>query len=482
MTRAALGGLALVCLALVGWTAGLAGLAYLPFWIAAAAPGLTLGLRVFGRHAAGWVAGAAAGYATTCLVTWAVIAAGIASPFAFAAAWLVECAVLHAASRAIRAPAVALRPWTAQDTVALSAVLLLVPGPHGCAVQEPGRRGRRWPDVLSRLLHGRLRVAHGADLGARTVRDAAAQPVHGASRAELLLDVLPRAGRRHLRRACGGAERRGRAQGQRECTALLLLASIFLFAWTAGGSGLATALGVILVVLASSAEGFAAAWDLWTRGRPLGSTARHQRRCHHRVVVQRPRNRRRPPHDVLHAAARAVVHPRAARSACERLARRTRGDGVRSPRLGCSSVSPQRSTRSSAPPSPVIYGLAVVADAAVTRAPLRAIVSHWPAAIPPALAIVVGRGERDGRRRGAGAHGRVGGVCAQRAARDVVARAGAGAPARRSPDSSRIVGSRPAGTGRAASASRQRCSCSTSSCCRNARGWGSGRDRSCSRC
>ena len=144
MTPAALGALALVCLTLVGWTAGLSGLAYLPFWIAAAAPGLTLGLRVFGRHPAGWVAGAAAGYATTCLVTWAVIAAGIASPLAFTAAWLAECAVLHAASRAMRAPAVALRPWTPHDTVALSAVLLLVPALMGAPYKNLGRRGRRW--------------------------------------------------------------------------------------------------------------------------------------------------------------------------------------------------------------------------------------------------------------------------------------------------------------------------------------------------
>jgi uncharacterized membrane protein len=37
-----------------------------------------------------------------------------------------------------------------------------------------------------------------------------------------------------------------------------------------------------------------------------------------------------------------------------------------------------------------IYGLAVLADGAFTRAPLRAIASHWPAAVSPALAVAWG--------------------------------------------------------------------------------------------
>jgi hypothetical protein len=34
-----------------------------------------------------------------------------------------------------------------------------------------------------------------------------------------------------------------------------------------------------------------------------------------------------------------------------------------------------------------IYGIAVLADAVITRAPVRAVLSHWPAALPPALAV-----------------------------------------------------------------------------------------------
>jgi hypothetical protein len=378
-----------VCLTLVGWTAGLSGLAYLPFWIAAAAPGLTLGLRVFGRHAAGWVAGAAAGYAITCLVTWAVIAAGLASPIAFAAAWLLECAVLHAAARALRGPALALRPWTPQDTIALSVTLLLVPALMGApyrnlgAADANGRTYYRAYFTADFVWH----MALTSELGRFDMPPRNPYMAHRTLNYYWTYFLIPAAVTSDAPAAVQNVETALKVNA--ECTALLLVSSIFLFAWTAGGGGLATAIGVILVVLASSAEGFAAAWDLWSRGRPLAAlrdinvdaiTAWWYNGLRidgvHRTMFYTPQHGLSCTLGLLGLLGSASPGARAT----------TPGIIVSGVLLGlATTLNPFLGAAFSG-----IYGLAILADAAFTRAPLRAIVAHWPAAVPPALALAWG--------------------------------------------------------------------------------------------
>ena len=58
---------------------------YLLFWAAAAAPGVPLGLRLFGRQPLGWIAGLAIGYTASCIAFWGVLAGGAASGSVFAA-------------------------------------------------------------------------------------------------------------------------------------------------------------------------------------------------------------------------------------------------------------------------------------------------------------------------------------------------------------------------------------------------------------
>ena len=59
---------------------GAAGWAYLLIYAAACAPGIPVGIAIFGhRHAAGWITGALLGYGLTQLTLWAVIAGRMAS-------------------------------------------------------------------------------------------------------------------------------------------------------------------------------------------------------------------------------------------------------------------------------------------------------------------------------------------------------------------------------------------------------------------
>ena len=258
--------------ATVGWTAGVPGMLYLPCWIAASVlPGVPLGLRALADAAWAWATRALPRLRRDQprLVGGHRGARRHRARRSSSRGWP-AAVLLLALARAWRAPALAL---PAVDTRRHDRAL---PGAapraraDGYAVPQPRRCRRRRRTVLSRLLHGRLRVAHGADRGDDPVRDAAAQPVHGRPRAALLLDLLP--GARRDERASGpGAVRdvAGRAQGQRDRTAALLLASFYCFAATAVRRRTAAALGVALVVLASSAEGLAVVRDLWLRGRSL---------------------------------------------------------------------------------------------------------------------------------------------------------------------------------------------------------------------
>ena len=111
---------------LVAWVAGLDGVIYAPFWLLAALPGVPLGRALTGRHFFGWVAGLAAGYATTCLVVWALIASGLIGTGTLAAAWAIEAAALWLAARRIKSPWVTLPVWTLPQPPFIAAALLAI--------------------------------------------------------------------------------------------------------------------------------------------------------------------------------------------------------------------------------------------------------------------------------------------------------------------------------------------------------------------
>ena len=386
MTRLAILGSTVAVLALVGWTAGIAGLAYLPFWAAAALPGVLVGRRLFGSHPAGWVAGAAAGYALTCLVVWAVVAAGIASRTAFLLAWAVELAVAAALAGRLRGPVVSLRAWTPRDTVALSGVLLLVPAlmaaPYRSlgALDDQGHRTYRAYFTADFVWH----VALTSELARFDMPPRNPYMGHRDLHYYWTYFLVPAA----VTALTPAADVEAALKTNAIATAVLLLAAIFLAASTAGARPAATALGVALVVLASSAEGVAVAADLLARGRPLAAlrdvnvdavTAWWFNGLRidsiHRTMYYTPQ------HGLSCALGLLALVPAAAAGA-----RATYGSVLLSGvLLGlATTLNPFLGAVFSG-----IYGVSVLLDGFVTRAPLRAL-AQWPAAIPPALAVLWG--------------------------------------------------------------------------------------------
>jgi hypothetical protein len=104
----------------------LAFILYVIVLLLAAVPGLPAGWRLFGRrHPAGWIAGALLGYALTAVAIWAAIRAGVPSTAGFVVAWCVVSLAAWVFLGARGEPAFPFEPWTRQDTIALSLVLLL---------------------------------------------------------------------------------------------------------------------------------------------------------------------------------------------------------------------------------------------------------------------------------------------------------------------------------------------------------------------
>lgn len=234
----------------------------------ATAVGLPLGFALFGRrHAAGWVTGAITGYAITAFSLWSLVQAGAASAGTFAGAVAITGILSWLCLRG-RGPWVVLPPWRRRDTVALALVLLLVPllqwrpFTRIGEIDDAGARRYRAYFTADFLWH----VALTSELAKFTSPPRnpylARRPLHYywsyfvvpaaiVGTAPVLADVQS-----HLlvNAACAG---------------LLFVAAIFMTAWCVVPRAGPVAMAVACVVLAASAEGAYAMWDLWSRGRPL---------------------------------------------------------------------------------------------------------------------------------------------------------------------------------------------------------------------
>lgn len=361
---------------------------YLLFWVAAAAPGLPLGLRVFGNKPLGWVAGLAIGYTTSCLVGWAVLALGAPSGLAFAGAWVAECVALWAGARLWPWAPLA-HAWSRSDTQIFVAVVLLAPllmaAPYRNlgAADGSGTRYYRAYFTADFVWHTALTSELGRfDMPPRNPY-MAAEPLHYYWTYFLVPAVVTSAG------PANAVDVESALKINAFCTAAILMASIFLLAWSAGAGSVAAAIAVALVVLAASAEGLIAIWDLVARGAPLARlrdlnidaiTAWKYQGLRidgvHRTMLYTPQ------HGLSCALALLGLVPVAQA-------------GVRAPinhiaaaglLLGLSTtVNPFLGAAFS-----LIYGLFIVADAVRSRAPVTALLRHVWAAAPPVLAVLWG--------------------------------------------------------------------------------------------
>ena len=250
---------------------GPAGLLYLLIYLLAVAPGLPIGIALFGaRHAAAWICGALIGYGLTQLAIWAVIAARVPSPLAFVAAWLVVTVVSWGVTRGTSGrAAVPIHAWSAADTRALLLVLLVVPvlmGPPYRNIgraDETGTRYYRAYFTADFLWH----TALASELGKFSLPPRnpylAPRVMNYYWTYFLLPSAVASAGPPALHdvQAC--------LKTNAFLNALLMVGALFLLVRTSVSSAAAASLAVLLGILAASAEGLYEVVDLVSRGRPL---------------------------------------------------------------------------------------------------------------------------------------------------------------------------------------------------------------------
>jgi hypothetical protein len=233
---------------------------YASLYLAAIAPGVVFGRAVFGRgHPAGWVGGALVGYGTTQLALWLAIAAGVPSAWGFLGTWIVQAVLLVLAARAIHTAAVGLPSWTAGDTRALCLTLLLVPVlmlppyRHLGARDANGTRYYRAYFTADFVWH----TALAAELGKHSMPPRnpylSPKPIHYYWTYFLLPAVVAHDGPAPLR----DVQRSLKANAI--CSAALVIAALFLFVRTAVPAAWAAAAATMVGIVAASAEG---AWTL----------------------------------------------------------------------------------------------------------------------------------------------------------------------------------------------------------------------------
>lgn len=265
---------ALLLAAVVGalaWRwAGPGGLLYLLIYTATALPGLPLGFALFGRrHAAGWIAGTLCGYALTSLALWLPVEFGRADGTWASLAWGSLSAVTWWALRS-REPLVALPAWQRRDTLALILVAMVVP----VLVARPfSRIGER--DEAGHLRYRAYftadflwHVALTAELakGEDDPRNPylARRPLHYYWAYFVVPSTVARTTALLPSIAAG-------LKVNALCAGLVFASALFVFAWCAVPRAGTAAIGVLLAVLAASAEGLYAVLQTATRAQPLQS-------------------------------------------------------------------------------------------------------------------------------------------------------------------------------------------------------------------
>ena len=251
-------------------------LAYILLYLLATLPGWPLGRVLFGRHPAGWVFGALLGYGLTCFALWAVIELHVPSAAAFVLAWAIVSAATWSAfavafgggGRHDR-PLIALPAWSTPDARALVLLLLLVPAVFVFPYKNLGARdaeGNRfyrayftadfiWHMALTAELTKYSMPPVNPYVGDRTIQYYWTY--------FLVPAVISEEGVGGLR------EIENSLKVNALCSGVLFIASLVIATWAVSLSAVGTALAVVIAVVAASAEGLFAWWELVSQGRPL---------------------------------------------------------------------------------------------------------------------------------------------------------------------------------------------------------------------
>jgi len=386
----AIAGIPLAILAItIGWTSGVPGVLYLACWILVCVPGVPLGLRACGRSGMGLVTGLALGYVVTSLAWWAVVAAHVPSRAAFALAWAAAAVLLLVLARAWCAPAVELPRWTRADTIALCLVLLFVPALMGIPYRNLGASdaegGRRYRAYFTADFVWHMALTAEMTRFEMPPRNPymADRELHYYWTYFLVPAALSAVGPGPVRDVPVALKANAIA------TAAMLLASVYCFAATAVRRRTAAVLGVALVVLASSAEGFAVVRDLWLRGRSIVAVRNLNIDAvtswwHdglridgvHRTMYYTPQHGLSCALGLLAVTLVAAAGAAASLPSVVLAGLLLGGATLLNPFLGMAFCA--------------IYGLSVIADALVRRRSVRTILPHAIAAVPPVCAAAWG--------------------------------------------------------------------------------------------
>jgi hypothetical protein len=250
---------------------GPGGLLYAVIYALAVVPGLPVGFALFGReHPAGLVAGALIGYVLTAVGIWASIAAGVPSAATFVVAWLALAIAAWAATRKLRGPLIALPEWNPRASAGLGLVLLLTlalsvpPFARLGARDDDGNRYYRAYFTADFVWHMALASELSKfDMPPRNPY-MASEPIHYYWAYFLLPAAASRSGPPPVQdvEIC--------LEVNALMTGLLLMSSVFLFAWGAVGRPYAVTAAVSLALLAASFEGVYELYRLWRGGASLG--------------------------------------------------------------------------------------------------------------------------------------------------------------------------------------------------------------------
>ena len=252
---------------------GVAALAYTIVFAASLLPGLPIGLLLFGpRHPAGWIAGALIGYGLTQIALWGAIAAGLGSIAGFVGGPAIVTVCTVALYRRVqRRPALHAAAWRGADVRALLLVLTLVPILMGITYRNLGRQdadGHRYYRAYFTadfLWHAAL--AH--ELGKFTLPPRNPYLAPRPMNYYWTYFLLPASAAQVATPADAGRAVQPFLKANAILAGVLMVGALFVLVRSAVPSAGPAAAAVLLALLAASAEGWYALYDVLSRGRPL---------------------------------------------------------------------------------------------------------------------------------------------------------------------------------------------------------------------